>query len=95
MPLVGVVNVDSVNASGGIVNSSVQSKLLINGIPVVVIGDKVHSHDPYSSPHDGTSTMNVGSSKVFVDGKAVCRVGDSATCGHTLASGNSKLNIVN
>ena len=42
------------------------------------------------APHD-SPTMAVGSSTVFVNGIAVCRAGDTATCGDA-ASGSGDVN---
>lgn len=42
---------------------------------------------PASAPHDATTTG--GSSTVFVNGLAITRVGDSISCGSTIAQGSA------
>ena len=49
----------------------------INGRPVVVVGDPVEDH----GKHSGV-TMVQGAAGFRVGGRAVCRAGDQASCGH-------------
>ena len=55
-----------------------QTKVFANGEEVIVNGDAVASHG--ISPHNA-ATMVAGSTRIFVDEKAVCNAGDLATCG--------------
>ena len=57
----------------------------VNGLAPARIGDAVEPHgDP---PHD-SATMVEGSATVLVEGVGVCRVGDAASCGHTITTGS-------
>ena len=77
-----------VDTAGGTIISSPVSTVFVNGALVAGIGSAISSHG--DSPHSSAS-MAVGSSTVFADGVAVCRAGDTATCGHT-ASGSLTVN---
>jgi len=62
------------------------------GIPVVHIGHAIVPHScPSSPPHGGI--QSTGSSFVFIDGKAVARIGDSISCGDFNAGGSSWIDI--
>jgi uncharacterized Zn-binding protein involved in type VI secretion len=67
------------------------SMVFANGIGVACVGDKIAPHTigtpPACVPH--VAVINVGSGTVFVGGKAVARIGDSADAGViTAGSGN-------
>lgn len=53
-------------------------------------GDSVTPHGP--PPHNA-ATIVATQSKVKVEGKAVCRHGDPATCGHTIDTTVNPLNL--
>ena len=63
--------------------------VLVNGRGAVRLGDawQVHGACDVHSPHSGTSAS--GSSTVFVNGKPKCRIGDTISCGDTMAEGSS------
>ena len=67
---------DNDTAVGDLIPS--QTKVFANGEEVIVNGDAVASHG--IAPHNA-ATMVAGSTRIFVDGKAVCNAGDLATCG--------------
>ena len=58
-------------------------KTFVNDILVVRLGDLITPHG--ESPHE-SAVMVEASSTVFAEGIAVCRVGDAASCGHTISS---------
>lgn len=82
MPGISRVGRDS---AGGAIIGRGASNVYVNGSLVAVKGDKVASHG--KSPHKSPSMVGA-SSRVYANGIAVCRQGDSATCGHK-ASGSS------
>lgn len=63
--------------------TGLNSKVYVNGLPVVCKGDpsQVHTigNPPACTPH--TATVSVGSATVFVGGKGVARVGDPIDSG--------------
>ena len=85
MPGIARVNIDT---AGDTITGNLAPKVQINGSPVVVVGATVKGHG--SGTH-AAPTMNEGSSTVFANGKAICRAGDKATCGHA-ATGSSDVN---
>lgn len=84
MPGVALVGTDT---AGGTITGQLQSRVFDRGRPVAVVGDAVAPHPPPPPPHQ-SATMAEGSSRVFIDGIAICRSGDAATCGHA-ATGQS------
>ncbi len=64
------------------------NNFLVNGKPVVLVGDKYASHGCLvHSSHQGQ--LSGGSPSFFVNGRAVGRVGDPISCGGTVAEGDS------
>ena len=72
-----------------IADSNTDDTVRANGIPVIVVGAPTVSHPfppvPICAPH--VANLNAGSSSVFINGKAVGRVGDSADAG-SMTSGS-------
>lgn len=62
----------------------------INGHPPVLAGDPVAPHDKGGCVPD-TSVLTTYSSKVFVNGKGVARIGDKYTSDNTITSGSSNV----
>lgn len=62
-------------------------RTFVNGVPVARLGDSV---TPHGEGEHAVATMETASAGFFAEGKAVCRKGDRATCGHTVteASGD-------
>ena len=90
MPDVSLVGVDT---AGGTITGQLQSRHFEDGNPWSVIGDSVASHAPCPTPASHcAATMAEGSSGHFIDGIAVVRAGDAASCGHA-ATGASRWNI--
>lgn len=76
MPGVALAGLDT---AGGVQLGGGQSRFGINGHTVVVVGDPVQSH---GNGEHGHAHMTTGSAWFTIDGKAVCRAGDLASCGH-------------
>jgi uncharacterized Zn-binding protein involved in type VI secretion len=66
---------------GSSIQSSPQATVLANGIPLVVVGAPVADHG--SGAHDA-ATCSVGSPVMRINGLAVVRSANPATCGHTV-----------
>ncbi len=75
------------DVAGGTILNGGNASVFANGAIVAVRGSGVTGHG--SSPH--SSPIMVGASgTVFAQGIAVCRQGDSASCGH-VASGSGNV----
>jgi hypothetical protein len=77
---------------GAIITGS--SNSFCNNKPIATVGSAVSSHTCCGLPGCGghcSATIISGSGKVMVNGKPVCRQGDSASCGHT-ATGTQNVN---
>lgn len=87
MPSVARVGVDKVGGivTGGVITGPGKPTVRINGSPVSVIGDNVAPHG--AGPH-ANATIVQGSSTVFAGGIGIARLGDLASCGHTVDSGS-------
>jgi uncharacterized Zn-binding protein involved in type VI secretion len=96
MPAVAVCTVDQIvtghacSTTAGIQGALV-SKVTIGGNPIAVRGDAIAPHTILSSgscvPH--TASINAGSGKVFAEGIAVARIGDSADAGAIISGSSS------
>lgn len=64
----------------------------INGYPPVLQGDPVAPHSKAGCSPD-TSTLSTYSSKVFINGKGVARIGDQYSSDNTITSGSSNVFI--
>lgn len=90
--MAGVARVGS-DTAGGTQLGGGQDWFVIPGGLVVVIGDGVASHAPCPRvPSHCAATMATGSSWGSIDGIAICREGDTATCGHA-STGSSWASI--
>lgn len=81
--MAGIVR-NQTDSAGGVLIGTGNTTVYVNGKTATVKGDAVtpHGYPPHAAP-----TMNQASSTVFFNGIAVCRAGDTATCGHA-ASGS-------
>jgi uncharacterized Zn-binding protein involved in type VI secretion len=82
MPGICRDNLDTV--AGGLLQSSGQSFVFINGRRAIVVGDRVVGGN---SPCEN-ARMIQGSSRVLINGIPVCRVGDLADCGSPAQTGS-------
>jgi uncharacterized Zn-binding protein involved in type VI secretion len=97
MPAIAVCLTDRI-ATGhpcdatAIIQGSLQSNVTIVGKPVAVLGDAIQVHTLLIAgecrPHG--AVVNAGSSKVFIGGIPVARIGDSADLG-AIISGSSNV----
>jgi uncharacterized Zn-binding protein involved in type VI secretion len=79
------------DAAGGTELGGQVSTVFVNGVNVVVLGDKVQPHG--KSPHGPSPpTMVEASSTVFAQGVGICKAGDKASCDHP-ATGSSDVLI--
>lgn len=69
--------------SSGTMVSSQQHKVFVHNVPICVVGDKASNN----------GTLVTGSSKVFIDGKSVSRVGDSLNYGGVVLDGDPIMKI--
>lgn len=96
MPAIAVCGVDEI-ATGhpcdgtALIQGALQTKVTIGGNPVSVQGDAIAPHTIKAGdacvPHPA-AVINAGSSKVFIGGIPVARIGDSADAG-AIISGSS------
>lgn len=84
MPGIARVGVDS---SGGTITGNLAPTVTVNGSPIAVVGATLANH---GLPPHASATMTTGSSTVTANGIAVCRAGDTASCGDA-ASGSSNV----
>ena len=90
--MAGVARVGS-DTAGGTQLGGGQDWFTIPGGLAVVVGDAVASHAPCPQvPSHCAATMAQGSSWGSIDGIAICRAGDAATCGHP-STGSSWMSI--
>lgn len=82
---VGVAKIGDV--AGGPTIGPLVPTVVVNGLPIVVIGTPISPHPP---THIG-ATMIQGSKSVFAGGASVCRLGDKASCDHTLTTSSSNV----
>lgn len=77
-----------IDTAGGVILTG-SSTVRVNGFPIALNGAPVTPHG--DDAHAGAS-MIATTGTVFVNGTAVVRAGDAATCGD-IASGSSTVNI--
>jgi uncharacterized Zn-binding protein involved in type VI secretion len=70
-------------------NNQASNNVFVNGKGVHSLCDDWASHCCGIPCHDGIASS--GSSTVFVNGKPICRVGDSVSCGSTMAEGSDNV----
>ncbi len=83
------VSSDLVGA-GTIVNTNGISSVLVGGQIPATLGDEVTSH---GSGSHSAAVMIEASTTVFAQGVGICRQGDAASCGHTVATGDNTVLI--
>lgn len=71
--------------AGGAITATAMTTT-VNGLAPVRIGDPIA---PHGEPPHAAATMLEGSETVFFEGIGVCRVGDAASCGHTIEEGDA------
>lgn len=74
--------------------SALASKTYINGILAQKQGSKFASHRCGKTTHPSSArATSSGSSKVFIEGAAAIRIGDSIACGDTVGQGSSNVQM--
>lgn len=68
-------------------NSQASSNVFVNGIGVHRQGDAWPTHCN-ATPTCHAGTLAAGSGSVFVNGKAIARIGDPTSCGDAVAEGS-------
>jgi uncharacterized Zn-binding protein involved in type VI secretion len=91
-----VQRLEDANAAGGVLTSTPQDFVTVDGKRVAVVGAKGTAHPP--CPDDNAHCAGVwatagGSSSVRIAGKAVIRRDDADTCGHTRVGGSSSVRV--
>lgn len=66
------------------------STVFVNGVQIVVQGDRVGSH-PAGGCGPDLSQLSTFSTTVFVGGKGIGRIGDQYTADNTITSGSSNV----
>lgn len=70
------------------------SKTYINGILAQTKGSEFVTHRCGKAVHpQNTRFTNSGSAKVFIEGQAAIRIGDSIACGDTVGQGSRNVQI--
>jgi uncharacterized Zn-binding protein involved in type VI secretion len=83
----GVCRDNTDTVANGLLQSSRQSSVFVDGKRVIVVGDRVVSgNEPCEN-----AIMFQGSSTVFINGIPVCRKGDFADCGSPAQTGSSSV----
>lgn len=77
------------STAGGVILGPGSSTVFADGSPISLNGDKVQPHSPSKTPHAGSPSVISSTSGVYVEGKPVVRIGDKATCGHSVSGGGS------
>lgn len=80
---------DITNASGAQLEYSGSTGVLVNGREIAVLGVRVQCHR--HGNQEICTEVNTGSSRVFVRGKAVVRMGDGTRCGHAVSSASNNV----
>lgn len=83
------VAVKGLDSAGGPQLAGHQGWFLVEGQPVVCLGDPVTPHG--TPPHDAPRMVE-GSGWISIDGAEVCRAGDKASCGHA-STGRDWFNV--
>jgi uncharacterized Zn-binding protein involved in type VI secretion len=94
--MTGIQTVGDANDGGGIIITTPQSTVFVEGKLVAVDGSQGTTHPP--APFDPSHNIGVwstanGSSTVFINGIAVNSDGDADSCGHSRVSGSTTVFI--
>lgn len=81
------------NSAGGVILSTSQGSVFVNGKLAATDGSTVSGHFPFFPPHVPTTKTANGSSTVFIEGIPVNRLGDADECGHPRAAGSPNVYV--
>lgn len=73
------ISLTNIHSAGGAILGGGQDLVNVDDSEVAIVGDAVAPHGP--GIH-AAATMITGSRIVFINGIAVCRAGDLASCNH-------------
>ena len=76
------------NSGGGVILSTTQGSVYVNGTLASTDGSVVSGHNPPVPPHVPLTNTTSGSSTVSFEGIPVNRDGDPDACGHARAGGS-------
>lgn len=82
-----VARVGDLTAHPGAITGPGVPNVLINGLPIAVVGDIHTCAIPPPTSHPPTPFLK-GSATVMVGGKSVLRVGDVSSCGAPIVKGS-------
>jgi len=69
-------------------NSSASTDVFVNGLGAHRVGDGWAAHTCIEIPETHASSQATGSPTVFVNNRALARIGDSIACGSSNATGS-------
>lgn len=69
--------------AGGVIIGPGATTVLVEGAPQAVVGDSVAPHAPFTGDHN-SATIVSGNPDITAEGRAVARLGDMCSCGHTI-----------
>lgn len=85
-----VGRVGDIVGPGGSIVTPVVPTVLVNGIPICVVGALVSPHPPCpEEPSHCAATIQTGNPTVLAGGLHVSGVGDIASCADAIASGST------
>lgn len=70
------------------------NRFMISGAPAHCQGHAWHPHTCPTIPETHASVLASGSSRFFVDGRQLGRIGDPVACGSSVASGEPRFVVV-
>ena len=84
----GICRVGVDSAGGVILGVNQNGTVFANGALVSVDRDSVAPHPPVP-PHNTGPVMIANTKNVYVNGIAICKEGNTATCGHPASGSNN------
>lgn len=87
MPGVARVTQDK---TGALIIGALASKVTVENKPIAVVGATILPYKPFSGCQ-AAPRLGPGSSKVFAQGKSVCRQGDIDICGTPIITASNKV----
>ena len=79
-----------ISIAGGVITDPGYPRVIVGGVPVSVLYDNVA---PHGLGEHSSAVMIQGSVRVTAGGRPVCRVGDAASCGHTVENGWTRMDV--
>ena len=76
--------------TGDLIIGNLAPNVTVENKPIAVVGAQVIPYKPFTGCF-ASPRLGPGSSKVFAQGKSVCRQGDKDICGTPIISGSGKV----